>query len=107
MSPRGEVRQSTLSYAPLVGGTRAARAQPTQQQRLLPGSLRGTCRAFVFPTANPDRRAEQRAKTMERALAATRKRHAHRLANELSTTIQNADQNAIQNDNGNDDAAIA
>jgi len=45
--------------------------------------------------------------TMERALAATRKRHAHRIANEQSTSIQNAGQNAIQNEPGNDDAAIA
>jgi hypothetical protein len=45
--------------------------------------------------------------TMERALAATRKRHAHRLANERGTTIQNGGQNAIQNAHENDDAALA
>lgn len=45
--------------------------------------------------------------TMERALAATRKRYAHRLANERGTSVQNAAQNAIQNEAGNDDAAIA
>jgi hypothetical protein len=45
--------------------------------------------------------------TMERALAATRKRHAHRLANEQGTTIQNDAQNAIQNASENDDAALA
>ena len=45
--------------------------------------------------------------TMERGLAATRKRHAHRLANENSTSIQNGGQNAIQNNNGSNDAAIA
>jgi hypothetical protein len=45
--------------------------------------------------------------TMERALAATRKRHAHRLANEQSTSIQNGGQNAIQNADGKSDAAIA
>jgi hypothetical protein len=44
---------------------------------------------------------------MERALAATRKRHAHRLANENGTTIQNADQNMIQNEAEGDDKAIA
>jgi hypothetical protein len=44
--------------------------------------------------------------TMERALAATRKRYAHRLANEQGTSIQNAGQNAIQNDPCKDEAAI-
>jgi hypothetical protein len=37
-------------------------------------------------------------RTMERALSATRKRHAHRLANAMGTSIQNEQQNAIQND---------
>ena len=37
-------------------------------------------------------------RTMERALSATRKRHAHRLANATGTSIQNEQQNAIQND---------
>lgn len=45
--------------------------------------------------------------TMERALAATRKRHAYRLANENSTSVQNGRQNMIQNGNGNNEAAIA
>jgi hypothetical protein len=45
--------------------------------------------------------------TMERALAATRKRHAHRLANENSTSVQNGRKNMIQNGNGNNEAAIA
>ena len=36
---------------------------------------------------------------MERALSATRKRHAHQLANEAGTSIQNGAQNALQNDN--------
>jgi hypothetical protein len=45
--------------------------------------------------------------TLERALSATRKRHAHRLANEKSTSVQNDAQNTIQNDHENDDAAIA
>ena len=45
--------------------------------------------------------------TMERALAATRMRHAHRLANENSTSVQNGRQNMIQNGNGNNEAAIA
>ena len=36
-------------------------------------------------------------RTMERALAATRKRHAHLLANEARTNIQNGAQNALQN----------
>jgi hypothetical protein len=44
--------------------------------------------------------------TMERALAATRKRHAHRLANEQSTSIQNGAGKAIQNAPGNDGAAV-
>jgi hypothetical protein len=44
---------------------------------------------------------------MERALAATRKRHAHRLANENSTSVQNGRKNMIQNGNGNNEAAIA
>jgi hypothetical protein len=34
---------------------------------------------------------------MERALSATRKRHAHRLANAAGTNIQNEGQNYIQN----------
>ena len=37
-------------------------------------------------------------RTMERALSATRKRHAHRLANAAGTSIQNEQQNGIQND---------
>jgi hypothetical protein len=45
--------------------------------------------------------------TMERALAATRKRHAHRLANEQGLSIQNDGQSAVQNETANDDAAIA
>jgi hypothetical protein len=36
-------------------------------------------------------------RTIERALSATRKRHAHRLANVPRTNIQNARQNDIQN----------
>ena len=36
-------------------------------------------------------------RTIERALSATRKRHAHRLANATGTRIQNAGQNQIQN----------
>lgn len=43
--------------------------------------------------------------TMQRALAATRKRHAHRLANEQGTTIQNGGQNPIQNARKPDEAA--
>jgi hypothetical protein len=37
-------------------------------------------------------------RTMERALSATRKRHAHRLANAAGTNIQNGPRNDIQND---------
>ena len=37
-------------------------------------------------------------RTMERALAATRKRHAHRLANTAGTSVQNDQQNCVQND---------
>jgi hypothetical protein len=37
-------------------------------------------------------------RTLERALSATRKRHAHRLANVAGTDIQNGPQNHIQND---------
>ena len=36
-------------------------------------------------------------RTMERALSATRKRHAHRLVNAVRTNIQNDGQNDIQN----------
>jgi hypothetical protein len=36
--------------------------------------------------------------TLERALSATRKRHAHRLANETATNIQNDRENGIQNE---------
>jgi hypothetical protein len=42
---------------------------------------------------------------MQRALAATRKRHAHRLTNEQGTTIQNDGQNPIQNASKPDEAA--
>ncbi len=38
--------------------------------------------------------------TLERALMATRKRHAHRLANTQSTNVQNGEQNDVQNGNG-------
>jgi integrase len=47
-------------------------------------------------------------RTMERALAATRKRYAHRLAaNDTGTKIQNEPANRIQNDDGSDHSAIA
>ena len=36
-------------------------------------------------------------RTMERALSATRKRHAHRLANAAGTHIQNGQRNDVQN----------
>lgn len=39
-------------------------------------------------------------RTMERALSATRKRHAHRLANTAGTSVQNEQQNGVQNDSG-------
>jgi len=45
--------------------------------------------------------------TQDRALAATRKRHAHRLTNEAGTKFQNEARNAFQNDGKEDDAAIA
>jgi hypothetical protein len=37
-------------------------------------------------------------RTMERALSATRKRHAHRLANTAGTSVQNEQQSGVQND---------
>jgi hypothetical protein len=43
-------------------------------------------------------------RTMKRALAATRKRHAHLLANEPRTDIQNGARNDVQNDVKNSDA---
>ena len=36
--------------------------------------------------------------TFDRALAATRKRHAHRLANETRTNVQNGGRNSVQNE---------
>jgi len=36
--------------------------------------------------------------TFERALSATRKRHAHRLANETATSVQNEGRNSVQNE---------
>ena len=45
--------------------------------------------------------------TMERALAATRKRHAHRLANENGTSVQNDGQKVVQNEAQTDDKALA
>ena len=44
-------------------------------------------------------------RTMKRALAATRKRHAHLLANEARTDIQNDARNDIQNDDKKPEAA--
>jgi hypothetical protein len=41
-------------------------------------------------------------RTMERALAATRKRHAHRLTNVTGTDVQNDPQNRVQNDFGDE-----
>jgi hypothetical protein len=38
-------------------------------------------------------------RTMERALSATRKRHAHRLTNARGTTLQNAGRTHVQNEN--------
>jgi hypothetical protein len=38
-------------------------------------------------------------RTMERALAATRKRHAHRLTNASGTDVQNDALNRVQNEN--------
>jgi hypothetical protein len=46
-------------------------------------------------------------RTLERALPATRKRHAHALANAQGTSVQNAPRFAVQNDANADDAAIA
>ena len=46
-------------------------------------------------------------RTMERALAATRKRYAHLLANAEGTKFQNEGRNAFQNDGTDDDQAIA
>jgi hypothetical protein len=43
----------------------------------------------------------------DRALAATRKRHAHRLTNEAGTKFQNEARNAFQNEGTDDDSAIA
>jgi hypothetical protein len=45
--------------------------------------------------------------TQKRALAATRKRHAHRLTNEAGTEFQNEARNAFQNERAEDDSAIA
>lgn len=45
--------------------------------------------------------------TQDRALAATRKRHAHRLTNEEGTKFQNEARNAFQNEGTDDDSAIA
>ena len=46
-------------------------------------------------------------RTMERALAATRKRHAHLLANAEGTKFQNEGRNAFQNEDNDDGKAIA
>ncbi|MFL6799905.1 MAG: hypothetical protein ACJ8F3_21130 [Xanthobacteraceae bacterium] len=46
-------------------------------------------------------------RTMERALAATRKRHAHLLANTEGTKFQNEERNTLQNDRSADGQAIA
>jgi hypothetical protein len=55
-----------------------------------------------------DRAYEGYAKlTMERALAATRKRHAHRLSNIGGTKFQNATRSTFQNGDLDDDQAIA
>jgi hypothetical protein len=44
-------------------------------------------------------------RTMERALSATRKRHAHRLANTAGTGVQNEQQSGVQNDTGGTNTA--
>lgn len=46
-------------------------------------------------------------RTMERALSATRKRHAHRLANAQGTSVQNEQRNAVQNENEGSSQAAA
>jgi hypothetical protein len=46
-------------------------------------------------------------RTIERALSATRKRHAHRLANGTGTSIQNARQNRIQNGDASEKIFVA
>ena len=46
-------------------------------------------------------------RTIERALPATRKRHAHRLANAGGTEFQNEQRNVFQNDGESDDAESA
>jgi hypothetical protein len=45
--------------------------------------------------------------TQDRALAATRKRHAHRLTNEGGTKFQNDARNGLQNEGSDDESAIA
>jgi hypothetical protein len=45
--------------------------------------------------------------TQDRALAATRKRHAHRLTNESGTKFRNEEPKSFRNEGGDDDAAIA
>ena len=45
--------------------------------------------------------------TLKRALAATRKRHAHLLVNTEGTRFQNDARNALQNGGTDDDQAIA
>ena len=46
-------------------------------------------------------------RTIDRALSATRKRHAHRLANATGTTIQNDARNSIQNEIADKPATVA
>jgi hypothetical protein len=46
-------------------------------------------------------------RTLERALPATRKRHAHAIANVQSTFVQNATRTGVQNEGQDEDAAIA
>jgi hypothetical protein len=46
-------------------------------------------------------------RTLERALSATRKRHAHRLANVAGTSVQNDPGNGVQNDNDKNESGSA
>ena len=46
-------------------------------------------------------------RTMERALSATRKRHAHKLANTAGTEFRNGARNAFRNDRESNDESVA
>src|SRR4249919_671235 len=86
-------------HAHLVGSV-SGRDQPVELQYLLlePAQLSSKGRALSGHKTRQAYAGYAKA-TIERALAATRRRHAYRLANTPRTSIQNEQRNGLQNEN--------